>query len=278
MAIPELGVCSWSLQAKSVPELKELMDSVGAAVAQVALGDPNHASWDEGDGFISKLRASRIPVSATMIGYPGEDYTSPATIKATGGFGNAETREACLKIFRDAVDRTAELEVSNLMSHAGFIPDTDDPARGEFLDCLYDAAEYAGEKGVTFSMETGQESAELLRRTLDELSLDNLRVNFDPANMLLYNMGDPLHAIEVLGPDIESVHVKDAVPPTVDGEWGEEVPLGKGQVGMREFLAALSNVGYDGPLVVEREVGTQEQRIQDIRAGIDLLRKLISVR
>ena len=83
---------------------------------------------------------------------------------------------------------------------------------------------------MTVAFETGQETADLLRLTLDELKCPNLKVNFDPANMLLYDKGDPLRAVEILGPDIRSVHVKDANRPTTPGTWGEEVPLGQGQV------------------------------------------------
>ena len=70
---------------------------------------------------------------------------------------------------------------------------------------------------MTIAFETGQETAELLRRTLDELKCSNLKVNFDPANVLLYDKGDPLRAVEILGPDIRSVHVKDANRPTTPG-------------------------------------------------------------
>jgi len=276
MAIPEIGVCSWSLQAKSVPELGKLMKDVGAAVTQVALGDPNHASWKEGQGIVKALKESHIEISAAMIGFPGEDYTTPETIRKTGGFGDPATRDARLEMFKRAVDQTAELGLKILSSHAGFIPALGHPERGALLDCLYDAAEYAASKEITFAMETGQETADLLRRTLDELAMDALRVNFDPANMILYDMGDPIRAVEVLGPDIVHVHVKDARPPARKGEWGEEVPLGKGKVGMSAFLEALAAMEYAGPLIVEREVGNQEQRVQDIREGILLLRKIIT--
>ncbi len=276
MPVPQLGVCSWSLQVKSVPELVKLMNEVGAAVTQVALGDPNHATWVEGPDLIKALKRAPLELSAAMIGYPGEDYTTPETIRRTGGFGDPATRKERLEIFKMAVDMTAELGLKTLASHAGFIPPPGDEARGPFLDCLYEAASYAAEKGVTFAMETGQETAELLRRTLDELSMDNLKVNFDPANMILYDMGDPIRAVDILGPDIVHVHVKDAIPPSKKGEWGTEVPLGKGKVGIAAFLEALANAEYKGPLVVEREVGTQEERVRDIRAGIQLLRRLLT--
>ena len=162
-----------------------------------------------------------------MIGYPGEDYTTPDTIRRTGGFGDPALRAERLKTFRWAVDRTAELECEILASHAGFIPDPGSDDRGAFLDCLGEAAEYAESKGVIFAMETGQETADLLRRTLDEMALDSLKVNFDPANMLLYDMGDPIRAVKVLGRDIVHVHAKDAIPPAQEGAWGQEVPLGE---------------------------------------------------
>ncbi len=254
------------------------MEQVGAVVVQVALGDPNHATWEEGERLIEVLKKSHLEISATMLGYPGEDYASPATIKASGGFGDAGTREERLGMFRRAVEQTAELEVPYLTSHAGFIPEPDSSQRQSFLDCLGDAGEIAEQAGVIFCMETGQETASLLRRTLDELAMESLKINFDPANMVLYDMGDPIHAVEVLGPDIETVHVKDALPPQSEGKWGAEVTLGEGAVGMSEFLSALSSIDYDGPLVVEREVGTQQERIRDIRSGIELLRRLIARR
>src|SRR4029450_7345039 len=226
MAIPEIGVCSWSLKATSVPELAKLMREVGAAVTQGALGDPNHCTWKEGAGFIKALKQSHLKISGTMIGFPGEDYTTPQTIKKSGGFGDPALRKERVQIFKHPVDMTSELGAKSLLSHAGFIPE-EDPERTPFLDCIYEAAEYADAKGIIYAMETGQETAELLRRTLDELALDNLKVNFDPANMILYGMGDPIHAVEVLGPDIVHVHVKDANPPPKPGDWGEEVPLGE---------------------------------------------------
>jgi L-ribulose-5-phosphate 3-epimerase len=274
----EIGVCSWSLQATSVPELKTLMRDVGGAVVQVGLGDPTHGSWEEGDGLIETFLDSGLTISATMIGFPGEDYTSPATIQRTGGFSDPATREERLAIFRHAVDQTKALGVDLISCHAGYIPPSGNAARGDFLDCLGDAVSYAEENEIGVALETGQESADLLRRTLDEMSMDGLGVNFDPANMILYDEGDPIDAVKLLGPDIFHVHFKDATPPAAPGEWGTEVPLGEGHVGMASYLEVLAAVGYDGPLIVEREVGTQEQRVADIRQGVHTLRRLLTER
>jgi sugar phosphate isomerase/epimerase len=271
-----IGVCSWSLQVKSIPELETLLQRLGIDVVQIACGDPHHAAWEEGDLLPEAARKASIRMTGAMLGFPGEDYTTPQTIQQSGGFGNPATRAERLERFTWALDRTRALGLTDLMLHAGFLPEPGDPDRRPFLDTLGKVSAMAKEKGVTVAFETGQETADLLRKTLDELKCSNLKVNFDPANMLLYDKGDPLRAVEILGPDIRSVHVKDARRPTVPGTWGEEVPLGQGQVNIRAFVQTLKNVGYRGPLSIEREVGDQEDRMRDVLHGIGYLRECLT--
>src|SRR5437899_4338177 len=271
-----IGVCSWSLQVKSVAELQRLMQRLGIDVVQIACGDPHHAAWDEGDRLPEVARAAGFRMTGAMLGFPSEDYTTPQTIQRTGGFGNPATRPQRLERFRWALERTRAIGLGDLMLHAGFIPEPKDPDRKRFLDTLAKVSDLATASGVTVAFETGQETADLLRLTLDELKCPNLKVNFDPANMLLYDKGDPLRAVEILGKDIQSVHVKDANRPRTPGQWGEEVPLGKGQVNIRQFVKTLQKVGYRGPLCIEREVGDQEQRVRDIAHGIRYLRQCLA--
>jgi sugar phosphate isomerase/epimerase len=277
MAIEPLaiGVCSWSLQVKSVAELKQLTGQLGIDVVQIACGDPHHASWDEGDGMPAAALASGLRLTGTMLGFPGEDYTTPQTIQKTGGFGDPATRPERLERLKWALDRTRALNLSDMMLHAGFIPEPGSSERRAFLDTLAKVGQLAKDAGITVAFETGQETADLLRLTLDELRSPNLKVNFDPANMLLYDMGDPLRAVEILGPDIRSVHVKDANRTKVPGTWGEEVPLNHGQVNIPAFVQTLKKVGYCGPLCIEREVGDQQQRLADIRHGIEVIRSCV---
>lgn len=275
MGRDNIGVCSWSLQVTSIPELVQFMNRLGVKAVQIACGDPHHASWVEGDGMPAAALGSGLELTGAMLGFPGEDYTTPATIKASGGFGDPATRQERLERLAWALDRTLAMELKDLMLHAGFIPEPGDPSRASFLDTLGKAAAMASAKGIILAFETGQESASLLRRTLDDLKCPNLKINFDPANMLLYDMGDPIKAVEILGPDIRSVHAKDAFAPKTPGDWGSEVPLGKGAVNIPRFVSALKSVGYQGPVSVEREVGDQAGRFADIQAGIDLLKSLL---
>lgn len=271
-----IGVCSWSLQVTSIPELRRLLDRLGVNVVQIACGDPHHAAWAEGDHLPKAALSAGFALTGTMLGFPGEDYTTPQTIQKTGGFGDPAMRPERLERFAWALDRTKALGLTDMMLHAGFLPEPGAPDRKAFLDTLTKVSDMAKAKGVTIAFETGQETADLLRRTLDDLKCPNLKVNFDPANMLLYDKGDPIRAVEILGPDIRSVHVKDANRPTTPGEWGEEVPLGKGQANIKQFVKTLKKVGYRGPLCIEREVGNQEQRVADIAHGVRYLREALA--
>src|SRR5438128_2674485 len=259
MAIQPLaiGVCSWSLQVKSIPELKQLMDKLGVDVVQIACGDPHHAAWEEGERLPEVARAAGFRMTGAMLGFPGEDYTTPQTIQKTGGFGDPALRAERLERLQWGLERTRELGLNDLMLHVGFLPEPGSPDRKPVLHTLAKVSDLAATFGVDVAFETGQETADLLRRTFDELKCPNLKVNFDPANMLLYDKGDPLRAVETLAPYIRSVHVKDANRPTTPGQWGEELPLGQGQVNIRAFLQTLHRVGYRGPLCIEREVGDQ---------------------
>ena len=200
----QIGVCSWSLQVQSVAELGRILDRLGISVVHIACGDPHHASWEEGDRLPDAARAARFQMTAAMIGFPGEDYTTPQTIQATGGFGPSELRAERLDRLRWALERTRQLGLTVLTGHAGYIPDPRSPERRGFLDTLARAGDLASQAGVTFALETGQEAATLLKLTLDELACPHLGVNFDPANMLLYDMGDPVAAVELLAPYIRA--------------------------------------------------------------------------
>jgi sugar phosphate isomerase/epimerase len=271
-----IGVCSWSLQVKNVPELKRFLDQLGVDVVQIACGDPHHASWDEGDNMPAAAKAAGFRMTGSMLGFPGEDYTTPDHIKRTGGFGDPKFRPERLKTLEWGLNRTRELGLTDIMFHAGFLPEPSSPDRKPFLDTLAKAASMAKERGITVAFETGQETAELLRRTLDDLKCPNVKVNFDPANMLLYDMGDPIKAVELLGPDIRSVHVKDAKRTKVKGTWGDEAPLGQGEVNIKLWVKTLKKVGYRGSLVIEREVGNQQERLRDVAHGVRYLRECLA--
>jgi len=274
MNLSKVGVCSWSLQVKNISELNGFTNKLGIQNVQIACGDPHHASWDEGDDMPIKAKNASFKLTGAMLGFPGEDYTSPQTIEKTGGFGDPATRPERLERFKWSLLRVQDLGVNDIMFHAGFIPSMNDAGRKSFLQTLETVSTLANNIGVNVSFETGQESSELLFTTLKELDRSNLFVNFDPANMLLYDQGNPIEAVEMLGKYIRSVHLKDANRPKIKGQWGEEVVLGKGKVNIPLFLKTLKKIGYSGPMSIEREAGSQQDRFNDILQAVEYLRVL----
>src|SRR5450631_1763275 len=108
MAIDPLsiGVCSWSLQVRNIPELKGFLDRLGVNLVQIACGDPHHAAWDEGEDMPRAALAGGFTMGGAMLGFPGEYYTTPQTTEKTGGFGDPSTRAERLERLRWALDRT----------------------------------------------------------------------------------------------------------------------------------------------------------------------------
>jgi L-ribulose-5-phosphate 3-epimerase len=271
-----IGVCSWALNVRSVQELRRLCDQLEVNVIQIACGDPFHAAWEEGEGMPEAALAAGFTMSCSMLGFPGEDYTTPQSIHHSGGFGPVGLRKERLERFAWALERTRRLGLSDIMFHAGFVPERTDADYGPFLRTLGQAADQAARLGVTCALETGQESCGHLLEFIGDLGRDNIRINFDPANLLLYDSDDPLPALRKVGHLVKSVHVKDARRPIKKGDWGTEFPLGQGDVDIPAFVKTLQEIGYQGPLCIERCVPDQKQAISDIALGIQVLRRAVA--
>jgi len=268
----DIAVCSWSLHPKDSPDLIARVKELGLSHIQLGLLDLVNADDKRKHFEFGVLRSSGLTITATMIGFPGEDYSTIAAIRRTGGFVPDDQWELRQRMTKEAARLTAELGVSKLSAHVGFIPPSSDARYATMVDRIREVAEMLAKHNLTLLMETGQETATELLQFLNDLPSRNVQVNFDPANMILYGAGDPVEAVNVLGRHIGHVHVKDATMSDKPGvEWGVEVPFGQGQVPPREFLNALHAAGYRGPLTIEREAG--RTRMEDIAFAIETLRK-----
>jgi sugar phosphate isomerase/epimerase len=267
----DIAVCSWSLRPADMADLVAQVRQLGLEHVQLALGPLLPMPGDRRNRELATLRDAGIKITAGMMAFDGEDYSSIAAIRQTGGYvstGNWPDRRAQTLA---AGKLAAELGLKLLTVHIGFVPHAGDANYGQMLARMRDLAGALAELGIELTMETGQEPAAELRKFIVELGAGNVYVNFDPANMILYGCGNPIEAIPILGRHIRHVHVKDATASAEPGKtWGAEVPFGTGQVGAKAFIAALKSVGYTGPLAIEREAG--EQRLADARTAIAALR------
>jgi sugar phosphate isomerase/epimerase len=207
-----------------------------------------------------------------MFGCAGEDYSTMESIRHTGGIAPDATWEQNRKDIQATAALAAELSLKLVTFHAGLLPHQEsDPDFAKMLGRLAAVADIFAREKIGLGLETGQETAPALAALLQKLDRPIVGVNFDPANIILYNNGDPITALRVLGPWLRQVHIKDAVRTQVPGAWGQEVPVGSGETNWREFLGALRQLNFNGDLVIEREAGSQ--RVADIVAARNVLEK-----
>jgi sugar phosphate isomerase/epimerase len=265
-----LGVCSWSLQPESAGELVAQVRETGLLAVQLAL-DPVRRAEMPLPGLRSALAWAGVTVVSGMMAMAGEDYSTLEAIRRTGGIVPDATWEANLAAAHANAVVAERLGLRLVTFHAGFIPhDAGSPGFAVLLDRVRRIAGAFAERGIRVALETGQETAAALLDLLRGLDTAGIGVNFDPANMIMYGMGDPIAALRALAPHVVQLHVKDALPARHLGEWGTEVPVGEGTVDWQALFGVLRAKGMALDLVIEREAGGQ--RILDVRTAAALVR------
>src|SRR6267378_1660621 len=246
-----LAVCSWSLQPTSPQDLISKIQATGINRVQLAL-DPLRESPQLWDDTAALFRQNNLAIISGMFGTVGEDYSTLETIRATGGIAPDSTWEQNWQNVQATAEFVAKLGLKLVTFHAGFLPhDERDPNYAKLQDRLARVAQVFEKRDITLGLETGQETANDLSQMLQKLNRPNVGVNFDPANMILYNKGNPIEALRKLGPWLRQVHIKDGTTTKAPGTWGEEVPAGTGEVDWRAFFAVLSELNFPGDLAIE---------------------------
>ena len=265
-----LGVCSWSLQAASPRQLAERVESLGLRWLHLALDPIQDGVW--GLEEVRRSLADRgIGIVSGMIGTIGEDYSSLESIRDTGGLRPDRHWEANLARARRSVELARDLGLELVTFHAGFIPHaSEDPEKAKMIGRLRTFADLFGDAGLRLGLETGQETAETLEEVLREVDRLNLGVNFDPANMILYGMGDPIAALRRLARQVWQIHVKDALPTGQPGTWGTEVTVGTGAVDWKALHSVCLDKDVPLEFMIEREAGTD--RLGDVLRAKSLIR------
>lgn len=255
------ALCSWSLSPTDPDHLIRMTQECGLSSIQLALLPLTNNQWDLNQ-LTTKLADAKIKICSTMMTTIDEDYSSLESIKATGGLRPSQHWTANQQRAVDSARIAQQLNLTLITLHAGFIPEHECAERDTMIHRIATIASIFADSGVNLALETGQEHASTLLELLNHPALSNVKVNFDPANMILYNMGDPIQSLALLKPHIAQIHIKDAIPTQTQGQWGTEVPVGSGAVDWTPFFRIVSTLPDTINLVIERESGTQ--RIQDI--------------
>ncbi len=224
-----------------------------------------------------KNALAKYNVEATAVMTLGEGkmvwdfYQGPLTI----GIVPPATRVARINALKRASDLGKKLGIEAVHTHCGFIPENpNELLYREAIAAIREVASYCKGNGQTFMMETGQETPITFRRAIEDVGLDNVRVNLDTANLILYGKGEPVGALDVLGRYVHGLHAKDGLYPTNPKKLGEEVPIGQGRVNFPGVIERLKDLLYTGPITIEREISGPQQEA-DIRNSKAFLQNLI---
>ena len=268
----EPGVMFWT-DRDHVADIKKL----GVRCGQLGVDGAFEMTTAAAEDWRSALEQEDFTLVTVFAAYEGESYADIPTVQRTVGFIPRSTRVARFERTCALSDFAAALGVGSIACHVGFVPeDRSHVDYVEVRELVRRICDYAAKHRQTFALETGQESAATLLEFLRDVERPNLAVNFDPVNMILYGTGDPIDALGALGRHVISVHCKDGVWPPKDrpNALGSETPLGRGAVGMERFIAKLREIGFQGPLNVEREAENQEDRMRDMGEAVALLKRL----
>lgn len=235
--------------------------------------------WDEGiytDEYIQKINdaveKTGFRISSVWAGWDGPCEWNFTYGPATVGLVPAAYRESRLNALKKAADFARLIGVDRIVTHVGFIPE--DPNHPDFVGtvgALRNLCKYLKPRGQYFLFETGQETPVTLLRTIEAIGYDNVGINFDTANLILYGKANSLDALELLGRYVMETHIKDGFYPTDTLHHGKQAAVGEGQANLGAVVKRLDALGYTGTYTIEREI-SGEQQIKDILSARDLLR------
>ena len=270
----EIGLVFWA--GPNPPETLAAVKQFGLRAGQ--LGFPGDLSLDgAAEAWDEALTAAQFTAVTAVCSYAGEDYADIPTVTRTVGLVPEGTRAERIARTKAVSDVARALAIDSVACHIGFVShDFGSRSYAAIRDVAREICDHCGQNGQSFTLETGQEPAKVLLQFIQDVKRPNLKVNFDPANMILYGTGDPVEALGVLARHVISVHCKDGNWPPLDqpGALGTERPLGEGSVDLPAFIAKVKEIGYRGVMAIEREEADGAMRNGDIKKAIALLRNL----
>lgn len=240
----------------------------------------NPAVWTDENAQILKglLETYGIMPSAFWCGWEGPAVWNFTEGPLTLGLVPPEYRKRRIRNLCDGADFAAKLGISYVATHMGFIPEN--PSDPNFLPlciAIRTVAEHLAKNGQKLLFETGQETPVAMLRCFETVGCDNLGVNLDTANLVLYGKANPADAVDVIGRYVLELHAKDGMYPVNGRELGRETRIGEGSVDFRAVFTKLRAAGFDGCVTIEREIeeGSAAQ-LQDIRNAKTYLEKVIA--
>jgi len=247
---------------------------LGLESVQVVCWQPDLFSAEMAERVLAASERYGIEVTTIWTGLPGPAVWNFIDGPRTIGLVPPEYRAERVAALKVGADFAVRVGVPTITTHVGFIPESpNNPLYPGLIDALRQVVDYCRERGIVFCFETGQETPTTLLRVIQDLGTENLGINLDPANLLMYGKANPVDALDVFGQYVLGVHAKDGEYPTNGRQLGVEKPLGEGRVNFPALVSRLKALGYRGALTIEREISGPRQ-IADIKRAIQILSQL----
>lgn len=236
---------------------------MGFSVCQLGNPPDEYVYGENRDELNSGLRKAvqetGVEIASIFIMYKGHIWdleNGPRTI----GLVPEDTRASRVVHACMMSNWARKIGIDTVTSHMGFIPrNAKSSVYKGFIETMKGFIAFCADNGQTFAFETGQEPPYVLRRTIEDIGLNNIGVNLDAANVLMYGMGSSEEAVDLLGEFVVNTHCKDGKMPQEEGKLGPETPLGEGNANYERLIPALYRKGYRGPLTIEREISGEKQ-------------------
>ena len=254
----------------------EAMVEMGLKVCQLVSWEPENWTEEVADRIRREASDNDIRITSFWAGWPGPAVWDLLDGPLTLGLVPDEYREMRIEALKNAGGFAKRIGLPAVITHLGFLPeDPKNPVFKDVVDAVRDIAQHLEKLGVEFWFETGQETPVTMLRLIKQVGTDNLGINLDPANLILYGKGNPIDALDVFGEYVRNIHAKDAFYPTDPMKLGHEVKVGTGRVRFPEFVKRLNEIGFKGEFIIEREISGEQQR-RDIEETITYLKELLS--
>lgn len=254
-----LGVVVWIGEGHSIENAIQGVHAMGFQTCQVGF---DHLTAGVAQPLKNALARYDVEATAFSEHGPGrrvfDFYEGPGTV----GIIPPATREARIRNLKLAADVASHCSIPAIHTHCGFIPENpNDPLYSQAVAAVKEIATYCKEQKILFLCETGEETPITLLRLIQDVGLDNVFVNLDLANLILYGKGNPVDAMDVIGHLVRGIHAKDGLFPTNAKDLGKEVVIGQGRVDFPAVIRRLKQINYKGPMTIEHESeGTQQKK------------------
>ena len=228
------------------------------------------------DSIREEIRRTKVKITSLWAGWPGPAVWDFVEGPYTLGIIPRQYREERVKVLKVAGDWAKRAGIPAIVTHLGFIPENPkDPEFAEVVKSVREIAEHVKKMDLEFWFETGQETPVTMLRLIQQVGTDNLGINLDPANLILYGKANPVDSLDVFGQYVKGIHAKDGLYPTDPMKLGHEVKVGEGRVRFPDFVRRLGEIGYKGAYIIEREI-SGDQQTKDIAATVKYLKKLLA--